>query len=154
VRLQSDQITKEYDTVAQINIKIPAKTWTLLLDPSPDKFRISALRSDGWRHNRAPTDAVARTAHVPHRGVGRGSSSHEFPSRLTAFGFFRALPGDVHRQIFEAGPVTFRCLFYHQLQVHDVIEFIPLDCPDLVSFEYALPLTPFAHVLITSSSWR
>jgi hypothetical protein len=58
----------------------------------------------------------------------------------------------------EKGPVgapqiSAGCLFYHQLMVHqDIVEFIPLFCPDAICLEFQLPyippLTPFAHLLV------
>jgi hypothetical protein len=158
------QVTKEFDTVAHIHIKVPAKAWsllTLVFNPGMDKLRLSArcdlmepdtitLPPMKWKRQTVLSCKIG--------GVGRDSNSQEFPSRLIGFGFFKVLAPDLHGQIFERGPVgapliSTGCLFYHQLMVHqDIVEFIPLYCHDCLRLEYRLPHlrphTPFAHILI------
>jgi hypothetical protein len=90
-------------------------------------------------------------------GLVEDSVDLEFPSKFTAFGFFRRCTHEMISTLLEAGPAVTpgmgdECHFYYQLVAEEaVVDFVSATPVEAMKLEYQLPALvpsrPFAHVL-------
>jgi hypothetical protein len=159
--------TDEYETIAQLHVRVPTKQWTLisiLFEYTSPKFRVFARAGhddpDGaylpmmtWPVDGKLTFTVG--------GMDPRTAPPEFPSYITAFGLFSDFSEETAQSFFECGPVSApplppSCKFFYQIEeTESGYAFASATHPEIVKLNSNTPRLfvshPFSDVLIRSA---